>query len=101
NLAIFGVSEQYKEKGRHIITTKIEHKAILESCKVLEEKGFEITYLDVNEKGYLSLEQLKNSIKSETIIVSVIAANNEIGVIQNLEEIGRICSEKGVLFHTD
>lgn len=101
NLAILGIAEQYKDKGKHIITSKIEHKAVLESCAELESKGFEITYLDVNEKGYILLDDLEKSIRDDTILVSIIAANNEIGTIQDLNAIGKICSNNGVLFHTD
>ena len=101
NLALLGIAEQYKDKGKHIITSKIEHKAVLESCVELENRGFEVTYLDVDEKGYIFLEDLEKSIREDTILVSIIAANNEIGTIQDLNTIGKICSNKGVLFHTD
>ncbi len=85
----------------HIITTKIEHDCILNSCKWLETQGAKVTYLDVDEKGFIDLEQLRTSITDKTIVVSVIHGNNEIGTIQDLEAIGKICKEKGVLFHTD
>jgi len=85
----------------HIITTKIEHDCIMNTCKWLEKRGARITYLDVDEKGFVNLEQLKNSISSQTLVVSIIHGNNEIGTIQDLEAIGKICSEKGVYFHTD
>ncbi len=101
NMSIFGIAKNYQNKGKHIITTKIEHKAILESCKQLEKEGFEITYLNVDSKGYISLKELENSITKETILVSIIAANNEIGTIQNLKKIGEICKNKKIIFHTD
>lgn len=101
NLVIFGIAKKYQNKGKHIITSKIEHKAILESCKELEADGFSITYLDVDEKGYISLKELKESITPETILISIMSANNEVGTIQNLDEIGKIAKENNVLFHTD
>jgi cysteine desulfurase len=99
NWAIKGVA--FAKENGHIITTKVEHKCVLNSCKGLEEKGFEISYLDVDEEGFVKLEELKENIKENTILVSVIHGNNEIGTINNLEEIGKICKEKNVLFHTD
>ena len=101
NWAIKGIYAAYKNKGNHIITTKIEHKAVLASCQRLQKDGAEITYLDVDKYGTVDLEQLKNSITDKTILVSVITANNEVGTIQPIAEIGRICKERGVLFHTD
>ncbi len=101
NMAILGVAEMYEEKGRHIITTKIEHKAILDPCKYLEKKGWQVTYLDVDKYGRISLDELKNAIRPDTVVVSVIFANNEIGTIQDIEAIGKICKEKKVIFHTD
>ena len=101
NMAIKGLFFSNYPKKNHIITTKIEHDCILNSCKWLKTQGAEITYLDVDEKGFVDLEQLKNSITDKTIVVSVIHGNNEIGTIQDLETIGNICKEKGVLFHTD
>ena len=101
NWAIKGIYTAYKNKGNHIITTKIEHKAVLASCQRLQKDGAEITYLDVDKYGTVDLEQLKNSITDKTILVSVITANNEVGTIQPIAEIGRICKERGVLFHTD
>jgi len=101
NIAIKGVAEIYIEKGNHIITCTTEHKAILETCECLEAKGFEVTYLSVDEYGLINLEELKNAITEKTILVSIMAANNEIGTIQPVEEIGKLCKEKGVLFHTD
>lgn len=88
-------------KGKHLITTKVEHHAILESAKYLEELGFEVTYLNVDKDGLISLEELENSIRPDTIMVSVMAANNEIGTVMPLKEIGEICKKHGVIFHTD
>lgn len=101
NWAIKGVAFSKKYSGNHIITTKIEHHAITNTCKFLEKNGFEVTYLDVDEFGMINLEQLKESIKESTILVSVMFANNEIGTIQSIKEIGAICRAKKVLFHTD
>ncbi len=101
NLAIQGVAEMYKEKGNHIITSPIEHKAVLDTCHALEKKGFEITYLPVDHYGRVTAEVVRNAITPKTILVSVMAANNEIGTINPLREIGKVCKEKGVLFHTD
>lgn len=101
NIAIKGIAEIYSEKGNHIITCTTEHKAILETCECLEEKGFEITYLNVDEEGLINTEELKNAITEKTILVSLMAANNEIGTLQPIEEIGSICRERKVLFHTD
>lgn len=101
NFAIKGVAYANKEKGNHIITSKIEHPAVLRSCEELEKEGFKITYLDVDGEGFVNLSQLKKSITNKTILVSIMLANNEIGTIQDIEEIGEICKEKKVLFHTD
>lgn len=101
NISLKGVAELYEEKGNHIITCTSEHKAILETCQYLESRGFEVTYLDVDKDGMTDTEQLKNSITDRTILVSIMMANNEIGTIQPVETIGKICKEKGVLFHTD
>jgi cysteine desulfurase len=101
NLAIQGVAEMYKEKGNHIITSCIEHKAVLDTCHALEEKGFAVTYLPVDQYGQVSAESVRNAITPQTILVSIMAANNEIGTINPLREIGAVCKEKGVLFHTD
>lgn len=101
NLAILGVAELYAEKGKHLITTPIEHKAVLDTMETLERRGFEVTYLQVDSYGQISLEQLRAAIRPDTILVSIMAANNEIGTIQPLSEIGKVCKEKGVLFHTD
>lgn len=101
NWAIKGIALLRKDKGKHIITSKIEHHAVLETCKYLEKEGFEITYLDVNEDGLISLEELENSIREDTILVSIMSANNEIGTIEPIKEIGEICKKHNVLFHTD
>lgn len=101
NLAIKGVAEMYAEKGDHIITVVTEHKAVLDTCKHLEKDGKRVTYLPVGADGLIDLNELKDAITDKTILVSVMVANNEIGVIQPLKEIGAICREKGVLFHTD
>lgn len=101
NLAIKGVAHFYRENGRHLITVKTEHKAVLDSMRHLESEGYEVTYLDVMENGLLDLDVLRNAIRPDTILVSVMAVNNEIGVIQDLAAIGAMCREKGVLFHCD
>ncbi|MDD3394098.1 MAG: cysteine desulfurase NifS [Anaerotignum sp.] len=101
NMALRGVAEALKGKGNHIITTKIEHHAILHTCEYLEKHGYEVTYLAVDEFGKIRLEELENSIRPETILISVMFANNEIGTIQPIAEIGKIAGEHGVLFHTD
>ena len=101
NWALKATAECYENKGRHIITTKIEHHAILHTAEYLEKKGFEVTYLDVDEKGLVDLEQLRAAIRPDTILISVMFANNEIGTIQPIKEIGEIAQEHGILFHTD
>lgn len=101
NLAIKGVAESYRAKGNHIITAATEHKAVLDTCKRLEQFGFRITYLAVKKDGLLDLEHLERALTSETILVSIMAANNEIGVLQPIEQIGRLCHERDVIFHTD
>lgn len=101
NLALFGVARFYKEKGNHIITTNIEHKAVLDSCKALEAEGFTVTYLPVSKDGLVSPQQVADVMTDKTILVSVMFANNEIGTIQPLREIGALCRERGVFFHTD
>ncbi|MCJ8344271.1 aminotransferase class V-fold PLP-dependent enzyme, partial [bacterium] len=101
NLAITGVARMYKEKGNHIITMVTEHKAVLDTCEALTHEGFEITYLGVDEDGMVSLDELRAAITDQTILVSVMYANNEIGVVQPVPEIGAICKEKGIIFHTD
>ncbi len=101
NLAIIGVAEFYREKGNHIITSPIEHKAVLDTCLMLESKGFQITYLKVDSDGCIGLDQLRDAITDKTILVTLMAANNEIGTLHPLKEIGQLCRERGVLFHTD
>ena len=101
NTALKGVAFANRHKGNHIITCKIEHPAILETCLELQKQGFEITYLKVNEDGFINLEDLKNSIKPETILISIMFANNEIGTIQPIEEIAKIAKERNIIFHTD
>ena len=104
NMALKGIAHQYgkkMKKGNHIITQKTEHHAVLDTCSFLESEGYEVTYLDVDKYGMIKLEDLKNAMKKETILVSIMYANNEIGTIQPIEEIAKICKEKKVLFHTD
>lgn len=101
NWAIKATAEAYQHKGKHIITSKIEHHAVLHTCQWLEKKGFEVTYLNVDEDGVVNLEELKSAIRPDTILITIMAANNEIGTIQPLKEIGEIAKEHGVLFHTD
>jgi len=101
NLAIKGVAEMYREKGNHIITEVTEHKAVLDTCKRLEKNGCRVTYLPVKADGLIDLEELKNAFTDKTILVSIMAANNEIGILQPIEEIGKMCKERGVLFHCD
>ena len=101
NWALKGVAEAYKDKGKHIITTKIEHHAILHTCAYLEQQGYEVTYLDVDADGLVSPEDVKKAIRPDTILISVMFANNEIGTIEPIEEIGAIAHEHGILFHTD
>lgn len=101
NLAIRGVAEFYKDRKNHIITTVTEHKCVLDTCRHLEQQGFEVTYLPVRQDGLLDLDVLRAAITDKTVLVSVMAVNNEIGVIQPLAEIGKICREKKVFFHTD
>lgn len=101
NWALKATAEAYQNKGKHIITSKIEHHAILHTCDYLEKKGFEITYIDVDEDGVLKLDELKKAIRPDTILISVMFANNEIGTVQPIKEIGAIAKEHGVLFHTD
>jgi cysteine desulfurase len=101
NLAIKGVADFYGAEKNHIITTVTEHKCLLDTCRHLEQKGFKITYLPVQKNGIINLEDLKQAITDKTLVVSVMAVNNEIGVIQPLAEIGKICKQKGVFFHTD
>ncbi len=101
NMALKGIAEAMETKGKHIITTKIEHHAILHTCEYLQKRGFEITYLSVDEYGKISLEELKKAIRKDTILISVMFANNEIGTIQPIKEIGAIAKEHGIYFHTD
>jgi len=101
NLAIKGIAEMYRERGNHIITQVTEHKAVLDTCKRLEKYGYRVTYLPVKADGLIDLEDLKRAMDDKTILVSIMAANNEIGVLQPIREIGKLCHEKGVIFHTD
>ena len=101
NLALKGVAYANMQKGKHIITSKIEHPAILESCKTLEKQGFIITYLNVNEEGFISLEELEKSIRPDTILISIMFANNEIGTIEPIKQIGEIAKKYQIIFHTD
>lgn len=101
NWALKAAAEAYSEKGRHIITTKIEHHAILHTCQYLEKQGFDVTYLDVDEKGMVDTDRLEASIRPDTILISVMTANNEIGTIEPVSRIGAIAHEHGILFHTD
>ena len=101
NWAIKAAAEAYQAKGKHIITSKIEHHAVLHTCEYLEKLGFEVTYLDVDENGVVKIEELKKAIRPDTILISIMFANNEIGTIEPIKEIGEIARERGVLFHTD
>lgn len=101
NTAIKGIARRYRNKGRHIITSKIEHPAVLETCKALEREGFDVTYISVDGNGILDLKELENSIREDTILISVMFANNEIGTLQPVKEIGEIAKRHGVFFHTD
>jgi len=101
NLAIKGVAEAYRQKGNHIITSQTEHRSVLDVCKKLARRGYDVTFLPVDQYGLIDLNQLREAIKETTILVSIMIANNEIGTIQNIEAIGKLCHERGVLFHTD
>lgn len=101
NTIVRGIAYNYRKKGNHIITSKIEHPAILETCKQLEKEGFEVTYINVDSNGIVDLEELKKSIKDTTILISIMFANNEIGTIQPIKEIGKIAKENNIYFHTD
>src|SRR5437660_4772657 len=101
NLAVKGVAWMYREKGDHIITAVSEHKAILDTCKHLEKEGFRVTFLPVQNNGLVDLDELKRAITDKTILISIMTANNEVGVVQDIKQIGKIARERGVLFHTD
>jgi cysteine desulfurase len=101
NWALRGAAYAYKKEGKHIISTKIEHPAVMQTLEALEKEGFSVTYLDVDENGQISVEELKNAVRDDTILVTVMFANNEMGAIQPIAEIGAFCSEEGILFHTD
>lgn len=101
NLAIKGIAYKNKSKGNHIITSKIEHHAVLDTCKTLENEGFKVTYLNVDNNGKISLEELENAIRDETILISIMTANNEIGTIQPIRQIGEIARRHNIVFHTD
>ncbi|WP_300380849.1 cysteine desulfurase family protein, partial [Clostridium sp.] len=101
NWAIKGVAKHYKNKGRHIITSRVEHHAVINTCKRLEKEGFEVSYLSVDKGGKISIEELKNTIREDTILISVMMVNNEIGTIEPIKEIGEIAKERGIIFHTD
>lgn len=101
NWALKGTAEAYRDKGKHIITTQIEHHAVLNTCKYLEEQGFEVTYLPVDEQGFVDPAQLERAVRTDTVLISVMFANNEIGTVEPIARIGRIARRHGVLFHTD
>ena len=101
NWAIKGIALAHQNKGKHIITSRIEHPAVIKTCQALEKQGFEVTYLDVDNEGFISLEELEKSIREDTILISVMTANNEVGTIEPIREIGEIAHKHGVLFHTD
>lgn len=101
NWALISIAEQYESKGRHIITSKIEHHAILNTCEYLEKRGFEVSYIDVDENGIVKLDELKKAIRNDTILISIMFANNEIGSIQPVKEIAKIAHDNNILFHTD
>lgn len=101
NLALKGVAEAWRQKGTHVVTVQTEHKSVLDSCKKMEKSGFQVTYLPVDESGLVSLDELRNALTPGTVLVSIMAANNEIGTLQSIGEIGSVCREQGVFFHTD
>ncbi|MBO5476558.1 MAG: cysteine desulfurase [Clostridia bacterium] len=101
NMAIQGIAHKYKEKGKHIITSKFEHLAVLNTCKKLEEEGFEVSYVDVGESGVIDVEKIKEAIREDTILISIMYVNNEIGTIQPVNEIAKIAREHNIIFHTD
>ncbi|HAS14317.1 MAG TPA: IscS subfamily cysteine desulfurase, partial [Idiomarina abyssalis] len=101
NLAIKGAAQYYSDKGKHIITLKTEHKAVLDTCAQLEKEGFEVTYLDVGSDGLLDMDLFRSALREDTVLVSVMLVNNEVGVIQDIAAIGQLCRENGTLFHVD
>ena len=101
NTVLLGVAQRYGDKGKHIITTNVEHHAILHTCEYLEKQGYSVTYLPVDQDGLVTAEQVAAAIRPDTILVSIMFANNEVGTIMPIQEIGAVCKEKGVLFHTD
>lgn len=101
NTAIRGIAERYQKRGKHIITTAVEHHAVLHTCQLLEKQGYEVTYLPVDEYGMVSLEQVKNAIRPDTVLVSIMFANNEVGTVMPIAEIGKLCRDNGIFFHTD
>ena len=101
NTAIRGIAERYQKRGRHIITTAVEHHAVLHTCQLLERQGYEVTYLPVDEYGMVTVEQVEKAMRPDTVLVTVMFANNEVGTVMPIAEIGRLCHEKGVFFHTD
>lgn len=101
NTAIRGIAERYQKRGRHIITTNVEHHAVLHTCQLLEKQGYEVTYLPVDEYGMITAEQVREALRPDTVLVTVMFANNEVGTVMPIKEIGRLCREKGVFFHTD
>jgi cysteine desulfurase len=101
NLSIKGVAQGYANKGKHIITVNTEHKAVLDTCEYLQSQGFEVTYLEVLPNGLIDLNDLENALRDDTILVSVMHVNNELGVIQDIQAIGQLCRDKGILFHVD
>ncbi|MBW3001741.1 cysteine desulfurase NifS [Candidatus Woesearchaeota archaeon] len=101
NIAIKGTAYALKKKGKHIITSKFEHPAVLECCQALEKEGFEVTYLGISKDGFVNAEELRKAIRDDTVLVTIMHANNEIGTIQDVEKIGKICGEKEIVFHTD
>lgn len=101
NMAVFGIAKHYAKKGKHIITTAVEHHAILHTCQQLEKQGFEVTFLPVDEYGMVKAEQVRDAIREDTILVTIMFGNNEVGTIMPIKQIGEVCRERGVLFHTD
>ena len=101
NMIISGIAKKYKNKGKHIITSKFEHLAVLNTCKNLEQEGFDVTYVNIDSNGQVKIEEIENSIRDDTILISIMFVNNEIGTIQNIEKIGQIAKSKNILFHTD